>query len=1259
MTNKFRATLGLDSAGEKVVNVGLADRTVMTDGVNVEYLIQENTLQQYDPTRRYLKDFAVIYDNRIWVSNRDIPKPAGAFSEPYWISVRVDPKWKLHQSGDFSLQQGDYISVDTDFGADMNFILPLNPSDGTTIVLKDIGGRPGYNKFQISSNPAPGSQSLLYDGQRVRSMQITYAYSEVVLVFSNRLWNVYIGQNESVGTFVTPAAKFLAQANDRIVRRYTSPSIIEVGLPRNANHGDIIYFTDLEAKSPQYHLKVTTFDANSSLGSVGTREMEFRTAGDGFLIYDSAESLWRIWEGDLRTRLRIIRDSVNLVANEHVMVFGANNATPKTIDINLPEGPAVGDYITISLNYMRKGQIVNITATGNDTIASSLQLLQFPKRSEYPPETNWIQSKTITFNGTSAYVPVLKLSYIEDGGLEYWVVAENNPTVERVDSLNDETRKRLGVIALASQAQANANHEQNPEKELAITPETLANRTATETRRGIARLATTAEVVQDSTFAFLDDVILTPKKLNQRVATETSRGLAEIATQSETNAGTDDSTIITPKKLEARRATETMAGIAALVVSGGTPGATRDVIGTGIYQRNEHTRQVTPKTLFENKATQTAQGGVWLATSAEVIAAPADDPAMPLAVTPQQLHTKTATETRIGFSEIATQAETNAGADDFRFVTPKKLHERKSSETLEGIARIATQSEFDAGIADNLISTPLKIKTLFNSTARTTVDSASGLRESGTLWSTYSLNIVAPTETLRGTARLATQPETDLGTDDTIVITPRKLHNKKATETAEGIVQIATQAEVVAGVVGNKAVPPKHLKYLVQTEPTWQSTPTLRGFVKMTEGALTWVGNNVDGSTKALDLYEKNGYAISPYELNKTLANYLPLMATAENSRNLGGQGPDKYIRRDIDQTVLGSLTLNSQTNTSAPIVSTNTIESKQGIVKDWLRIDGNGTTGQINFNTGTNTWSIESKNAENHIKFKYGSTGVEALRIDNTGNMALAQTFTSGNRVEANKGFSVEGGTIVINPTVSAIVLGTQSKAMALYTPDANTYNVIDPSGTYQLISTKNLVNVGSNNFVNRAGSIMSGSLGINNTLSVVLSESIAYPSLTSLPSTSNQSAWTAEITTPAKYNTLPGYAVPIMGQSTNEQGETIETGIVVDYEYFPGPGTLTQHGNGITGVYQIWAPRPAANQANHNAQTFWIRNFNKVLNKWDGFARMFTSDLPPTASELGAVSQTGGRLNNLTIRDWFQIGNVRMRPNPDTRTLEFDWIN
>ncbi|MFP9202452.1 hypothetical protein ACLI2R_15050, partial [Enterococcus faecalis] len=146
---KFRAEDGLDAGGDKIINVALADRTVGTDGVNVDYLIQENTVQQYDPTRGYLKDFVIIYDNRFWAAINDIPKPAGAFNSGRWRALRTDANWITVSSGSYQLKSGEAISVNTAAGNDITFTLPSSPIDGDTIVLQDIGGKPGVNQVLI------------------------------------------------------------------------------------------------------------------------------------------------------------------------------------------------------------------------------------------------------------------------------------------------------------------------------------------------------------------------------------------------------------------------------------------------------------------------------------------------------------------------------------------------------------------------------------------------------------------------------------------------------------------------------------------------------------------------------------------------------------------------------------------------------------------------------------------------------------------------------------------------------------------------------------------------------------------------------------------------------------------------------------------------------------------------------------------------------------------------------------------------------
>ncbi|QQG32068.1 long tail fiber proximal subunit [Citrobacter phage CkP1] len=1241
--HKFRAQSGLDAAGEKVINVASADRTVMSDGVNVEFLIQENTLQQYDPTRWYPEGFAAIYDNRIWVSNREIQSPAGDFTPEFWTSVRTDAKWTTISSGTSTLAPGSFISADTSGRQDITLNLPSEPQDGDTIFIKDIGGQPGYAKVTINASV----QDIVKLGQAVRSVQMTHPYSQMVFVFSKRQWQLYTSDIERTARTITPSSIHEAQANEFLVRRYTIGAPIQVKLPKWANNGDMINFTDLEGMNPQFHLFVSTFDDNTSIGSVGRHQMEFRTSGDGFLVFDAAENLWRIFEGDLRQRLRIIREDTILRPNDHVMVFGVNNSTIKEITLTLPTGPAIGDTVRISLNYMRKGQTVNITCEGTDTIATNVQLLQFPKRSEYPPDATWVQNNTISFNGDTSYVPVLDLSYIEDGSLKYWVVADNTVTVERVDSKDNNTRKRLGVIALASEAEAQVDHENNPQKELAITPETLAKRTATESRRGIARIATTAQVNQNTDFAFADDLIITPKKLNEKQSTETMRGVAEIATQIETNAGELDTHIITPKKLHARKASEILTGIIALVKTGITTlaGVDRDTKGTNVYDYDDNEKAITPKSLHENKSTYTSQGGVYLATEQEVINGTNHSAAIPTAVTPVQLHKKTATEGRIGFTEIATQTETNEGTDDFRYVTPKKLNARKSSEDLTGIARVATQPEFDAGELDDVISSPKKIKTYFSDPARKSVVALSGLVESGNSWDHYNLDIQEASESQRGTLRLSTQVQVDQGIDDKTAITPKKLQAKKTSETSEGIIQIATQLETTTGTVGNKAVPPVHLKYAIQEQKDWEATTTRRGPVKLPAASSVWQGDNVIGSVGKE--FEHEGYAVSPRELNIALSHYLPIEAKAVDSDLLDGLDSLQFIRRDIDQTVDGSLTLTKQTNVSAPLVSSSTAKFTTVMATTAVDIGDNSSTSVINLNALNNDWMIDAQSNSDYLDF---TADEDVLRLKRDGNVEVGQTLSAGNKIDALKGFSVEGGTMVINPTSSNIQFGSQSKATNIQTTDASNLTVTDSSGNATVITTRNMVSQIGQNFVKKIGDSMSGNLLIDATIRVQIPEGLVTPD--QAPNDSNPNAWSASVTSSTIYNKLPGFVVPVYG--TNEEGNPV----AIDYNEVKAPGTLTQHGIDKNSIWQMWAPRPSTVDPTYFAQTFWVRNYNSLTGNWDKWGRLYTSNNPPTSKEIGAVAAGGSAFDNLTIRDWLQIGNVRLVPNPETQALDVVWI-
>lgn len=89
----------------------------------------------------------------------------------------------------------------------------------------------------------------------------------------------------------------------------------------------------------------------------------------------------------------------------------------------------------------------------------------------------------------------------------------------------------LGVVSLATSAEAQAMTSTTK----ALTPSNLAN-----------VKASAAEVQAGA----IDNKFVTPAGLHSRTATETRTGIAEIATQAETNTGTDDARIVTPLKLK-------------------------------------------------------------------------------------------------------------------------------------------------------------------------------------------------------------------------------------------------------------------------------------------------------------------------------------------------------------------------------------------------------------------------------------------------------------------------------------------------------------------------------------------------------------------------------------------------------------------------------------------------------------------------------------------------------------------------------------
>ena len=160
-----------------------------------------------------------------------------------------------------------------------------------------------------------------------------------------------------------------------------------------------------------------------------------------------------------------------------------------------------------------------------------------------------------------------------------------------------------------------------------------------------------------------------------------------------------------------------------------------------------------------------------------------------------------ASTTQFGITRLATFAETNAGTDSGIAVTPAGLNNRNATETLTGIAEIATQAETNSGLDDIRFITPLKLATYIANgsvtapeiplspsiNGNTTVQQALTdtiydifstnltISVTETNFGRVNLSVVQATETQRGGAEVATQIETNAGTNDLTIVTPLKL----------------------------------------------------------------------------------------------------------------------------------------------------------------------------------------------------------------------------------------------------------------------------------------------------------------------------------------------------------------------------------------------------------------------------------------------------------------------------------------------------
>lgn len=115
---------------------------------------------------------------------------------------------------------------------------------------------------------------------------------------------------------------------------------------------------------------------------------------------------------------------------------------------------------------------------------------------------------------------------------------DSTTTTVTINAASFDTR---GAVQLATSTEVLAGSSTTS----AVSPATLASRTATTERGGMVELATNTEVQT----GIAANRAVTPSSLSARTATTSRTGLAEIATQSEVNAGSDSTRYVTPSTL--------------------------------------------------------------------------------------------------------------------------------------------------------------------------------------------------------------------------------------------------------------------------------------------------------------------------------------------------------------------------------------------------------------------------------------------------------------------------------------------------------------------------------------------------------------------------------------------------------------------------------------------------------------------------------------------------------------------------------------
>lgn len=868
---KFKARLGFDANQNTIANVGNPKHPL--DAINLDHFDYNNSITVYRTDRGYYKNFITNYNNQLYHAISDIASPAGPFNGEKWKALSSAPVWDKVDSGmtpTYQIKSGSHLAVTTERG-NLVLNLPASPMNGETINIIDVGGFVGYKSLTIKSrvNNIKDPKNIVNGViQNVDTILATVPRALYTFIYSTGFWEMHISLNDKF-TFMhikKGVTIFNAQTGMHITDKSGNEETT-ITLPDFASNGDIITYETTGQNNTFVEVKLTDENKTAVLDD-NRRSFLFPTYTQLRFIYDALSDRWiSSYSAKIKKKTLVSGLSYQPRLNEDVTVV--NFPTEETtVTINLPKNAIEHDTFELFTNQTNSN--ISIEVVSDVDISYIPNTFGTTRFEEHNISGTPTITKSITFKPVD-----LRMSSI------LFVKRDTNWVIARTDDFNfvacPNSPEIAGIVRLVT-----------PEEMLtdvmtrgncAITPKLLETRISTQTRKGIVAIATQAEVNAGK----IDDKFVSPLKLLKMKATTSQEGVIFLASQAEVDTGTNANKAVTSRTLDMKLPNESgKKGVVSLVsttVIG--EGTSRTTSGQGIFNFNDDTLVITPKSLHQLISSEKSIGLAYKATEAEVLAG--TNSTSPLFVSPENLAKRTATESRTGIAKIATQTLTNAGVSDDTIVTPKKFMACISTEKQKGVALLATQKQVDDGTSNNIV-TPITLdaklpnddgkKGVVSLVALTTGEGASTRETAGTgifdfnddklVVTPKSLHRLVSNETNYGLVVEATLNEVLAGTlnDSTpLFVTPNKLHKRTATTTRTGLAKLTTTTTVKDATNKTDIVTPETLNSLV-------GTATQKGLVRY---ATTTDVNNKNGDS-----------VVTPSELAKRLTSKTVTTSTSE-----------------------------------------------------------------------------------------------------------------------------------------------------------------------------------------------------------------------------------------------------------------------------------------------------------------------------------------------------------------------------------------